>query len=51
MKAAWAYLKNQSKYSLTVMKKHKYGVAVTVKLACHKDIVAAEWSKGFSESD
>ena len=48
----WVDLKNQNKYSVIDEKKHKDGVAVTVKLACYKDIVAAaEYSKSFSESD
>ena len=32
-------------------KKHEGSVTVTVKLACDKDIVAAEYSESFSEYD
>ena len=32
-------------------KKHEVGVTVTIKLACDRDIVAAEYSESFSEYD
>ena len=52
MKAVWADLKNQNKYSFINKKKHEDSVTVTVKLACDKVIVvAAEYSKSFSESN
>ena len=36
LKAAWANLKNQNKYSFIDKKKYKHGVRITVKLACDK---------------
>ena len=52
MKAVWADLKNQNKYSFINKKKHEDSVTVTVKLAYDKVIVvAAEYSKSFSESN
>ena len=47
----WPHLKNQNKPSFIDKKKYEGGVTVTVKLACDKDIVAAEYSESFSESD
>ena len=48
----WADLKNQNKrFWFVDKKKHKDVVAITVKLACDKDIVAGEYSKRFSEYD
>ena len=47
----WADLKNQNKPLFIDKKKHQGGFTVTVKLACDKDIVAAEHSESFSESD
>ena len=52
MKVAWADLKNQNKYSFIDKKEHEDGGAVTVNLACDKDIVVTtEYNESFSESD
>ena len=55
MKVAWAELQNQDKFLMIIYKrKHEADVTVTVKLACDKDIAAAEcpteYSQSFSES-
>ena len=55
MKVAWAELQNQDKFLMIICKrKHEDDVTVTVKLACDKDIAAAEcpteYSQSFSES-
>ena len=55
MKVAWAELQNQDKFLMIIYKrKHEDDVTVTVKLACDKDIAAAEcpteYSQSFSES-
>ena len=36
LKAAWANLENQNKYSFIDKKKYEHGVRITVKLACDK---------------
>ena len=51
MKVAWADLKNHNKFSIIEKRKPEDGAAVTVKLACFRDIAAAEYSQSFSESD
>ena len=55
MKVAWAELQNQDKFLMIIYKrKDEDDVTVTVKLACDKDIAAAEcpteYSQSFSES-
>ena len=51
MKVVQPDLKNQNKFSIIDNRRHKDGVTVTIKLACDKDIAAAEYSQSFSESD
>ena len=43
--------KSKQTFWFICKKKHEGGVTVTVKLACDKDLVAAEYSKSFPEYD